>query len=120
MSELEEWKRLLEEIEEATYKPAVDAAIDKVRETVKRLDAWQPTTLEDAAIRGAIANDIAEMGLDDGALTKTAEGIVGRLAGDIGLLIHGCSYQEYHRRMKSLHDNLRRQFIDPNLGRIGP
>ena len=120
MSELEEWKRLLGEIEEATYKPGVDAAINKLCETARRLGSWKPRTLEDAAIRGAIANDIAEMGLDTSTPSKTAQGIVGRLAGDLSLMTHGCSYQEYHRRMKCLRDNLQREFMDPNLGRIGP
>ena len=119
MSELAAWKELLIEIEEATYKPAVDAAIDKLSEMVRRLDAWKPATLDEAAVRGAIANDIAELGLA-GPLSNTAHGIVGRLSGDLSLIAHGSSYQEYHRRMKALSDNLQRQVIDPNLGRIGP
>ena len=119
MSELEAWKRLLEEIEQATYKPAVDAAIDKMCETAKRLESWNPTTIEEAAVRGAIANDIAAIGLS-GALSNTAQGIVGRLAGDLSLMAHDCSYQDYHRRVQALRENLQRQFMDPNLGRISP
>ena len=119
MSELEAWKRLLDEIEQATYKPAVDAAIDKMCETAKRLESWNPTTLEEAAVRGAIANDIAAMGLS-GPVATTAQGIVDRLAGELSRMAHDCSYQDYHRRVKGLRDNLQLQFMDPNLGRISP
>ena len=65
-------------------------------------------------------NGVPFWGLDVSNLSKTAQGIVDRLAGDLSLMTHGCSYQEYHRRMKCLHDNLQRKFMDPNLGRINP
>ena len=103
MSELEEWKRLLGEIEEATYKPGVDAAINKLYETARRLGSWKPTTLEDVAIRGAIANDIAEMGLDTSAPSKTAQGIVGRTAREtyapVDRLAHEPSRQQLRHRV---------------------